>query len=250
MSMRKKHAIFLLHGLFGSSENLSVIKKGFLDEALILPIAARNHANGLISQSMSYPEMANDIIQLFNDNKLNSCDIIGHSMGGKTAMCVALDQKIKVNHLIVMDIAPKPYPLFHSHIIDSLKKLDLNKFKSKTDVSKSLIKDIPNTPLRQFLIKNISSKQDNLSWKINLSNIASNYSIISSFPENYLTKKCLVKTLFLYGNQSNYVQQSDFTQINNLFQNVQFQSVNASHWIHAEQPNECNAIIQKFLKIK
>lgn len=241
---RQAKPIILIHGLFGDGQNLLGLAKGLTDYFVIMP-DCRNHGQSFHHTDMSYPTMANDIINLMNDYQCSNPIIIGHSMGGKIAMTLALEHPNMIQKLVVMDIAPKQYPPHHLSIIEALQKLNLDKFKSKTEAIKALAPSIPNEGLRQFLAKNITRDEGQLRWKINLPAIADQYNIVSGFPTFSNTTNC--PTLFIKGEQSNYIAPQDEPLILDQFPNATFKSVSASHWIHAEQPQATLNHIQAFI---
>ena len=231
---RQAKPIILIHGLFGDGQNLLGLAKGLTDYFVIMP-DCRNHGQSFHHTDMSYPTMANDIINLMNDYQCSNPIVIGHSMGGKIAMALALEHPNMIQKLVVMDIAPKQYPPHHLSIIQALQQLDLASFTSKTEAI-TLAPSIPNEGLRQFLAKNITRVDGQLCWKINLPAIADQYNIISGFPMFSNTSNC--PTLFIKGEQSNYIDSQDEPQILDQFPKATFKSVSASHWIHAEQPRQ------------
>tara|TARA_A100001015_G_C15033240_1_gene734498 strand:+ start:1836 stop:2570 length:735 start_codon:yes stop_codon:yes gene_type:complete len=241
------HGVFILHGLFGAPENLNAfIRHLNLTEKPLTP-SIRNHRGGEQKASMAYTDMANDIRELFYRETLHSCDIIGHSMGGKTAMAAALLNQIPIQKLVILDIAPKVYPLYHMPIIDALLSMPLNRLKSKSDAIRLLEPKVPNLTLRQFLVKNLIKEDGQFKWGIHLNEIRNNYSNISGFPINLLTQNSHCKALCISGSQSNYVQDTDKNHMLQLFPNISFESLPTSHWIHSESPKEVAGIINQFL---
>ncbi|MEK9727385.1 MAG: alpha/beta fold hydrolase [Candidatus Margulisiibacteriota bacterium] len=235
----------IIHGLFGSKQNWTQIAKSLSEKYSIITVDCRNHGESFHSSTMSYTEMATDIVNLMNDLNIKKANILGHSMGGKIAMAVSQLHPKKVNKQIIIDIAPKQYPPHHTKIISALTNIDLNKFKSRSDVNLALKESIPNDVLRQFLIKNIQPKQP-LKWQINLDGIAKSYSDIMDWPEN-LSNKSTVESLFIRGTKSNYVELNDESVIKNMFSNCQIRSIDASHWVHAEKPTETIKQISDFI---
>ena len=194
---------------------------------------------------MSYEEMAKDIKNLIDHLSIENAILIGHSMGGKIAMACGQLFPEKINKQIIIDIAPKQYPPHHNEIINALLQIDLSQFNSRQNVNDALKQSIPNNVLRQFLIKNIQPKQP-LKWQINLEGIAKSYSDIMDWPEN-LSNKSSVESLFIRGKKSNYVDANDEMVIKNMFSNCQIKTIDASHWVHAEQPTETIKHISDFI---
>ncbi|MGA0242123.1 MAG: alpha/beta fold hydrolase, partial [Candidatus Marinamargulisbacteria bacterium] len=147
--------LMLIHGLFGSWENLKPLIKILTPYYHIIAIDARNHGQSPHDSSMTYTDMAQDIEILRTTLGIDKFGILGHSMGGKIAMQVALTNPQNIQHLTVIDIAPKPYPPHHAAIIKAIGRIQLTDYTTKTQVAEALSSDIPNMALRQFLVKNI-----------------------------------------------------------------------------------------------
>ena len=165
-------------------------------------------------------------------------------MGGKIAMAVSQLYPENVNKQIIIDISPKQYPPHHTKIISALSNVNLPQFKSRLEVNQALKEAIPNDILRQFLIKNIQPKSP-LKWVINLNGIAKSYTKIMDWPED-LKNKSMVESLFIRGEKSNYVDPNDESIIQNIFSNYEIKPIDASHWVHAEKPNETIQLIRTF----
>ena len=133
------------------------------------------------SDTMNYQSMAADVEQLITHLNIDKPSIIGHSMGGKVAMTISLRKNLTIDKLIIIDIAPKPYPPHHKGIIEKLLTIDLTTFTHRSAVDQALEKQIPNQILRQFLLKNIVRTTNGLEWKININAIHNNYNNISNF---------------------------------------------------------------------
>ena len=242
---RKNNTITIIHGLFGSAKNWHSIAKQLSKNYYVICINCRNHDKSFHTQSMTYPEMATDTFSLLNTLKIETTTLIGHSMGGKIAMVMALMQPKKITKQIIVDIAPKQYPDHYSKIIEALKKINLNNHKTRLDVSNTLKTSIPNQSLRQFLIKNISNTQP-LTWQINLSAISDNYNQIMSWPSS-LNNQIDIPTLIIKGKQSNYVSNTDNYLLKNYFNQFKIIELNTSHWVHAENPVEFIKAVNLFL---
>lgn len=240
-----KTCLILIHGLFGSLQNLNYFTKELAKNFHVIAVDCRNHGKSFHTNSMSYVEMASDIIKLLDHLNVKETIIIGHSMGGKIAMAVSQVFPNRVKKLIVIDIAPKQYANHHQIIINALLNLNLAKYESRSDVSNELKKDIPDIGLRQFLIKNIDPKKP-LKWNINLSEISKSYTDIMDWPEK-LSKPSAIQCCFIIGTKSNYIASKDEALIKKIYPNSIFNFINASHWLHAEKPKETLGIIKKFL---
>jgi len=239
--------IILIHGLFGSWENLKFIAKNLEDTFHVICPDCRNHGRSFHDPCMTYDEMASDIERLISHLNLNQPIIIGHSMGAKIAMQLSLRETLQINKLIVIDIAPKKYPPHHLGILNALKTLNLNNIKSKTQAAEALAKDIPSMELRQFLVKNIERTNETYMWKINLDAIYDQYHTICDFPVQ--KKQLHTPSLFIRGTRSNYIEKNDEHVIQELFSDAIFCDIEASHWVHAENPKKTLSTIQNFLNI-
>ena len=241
----KTEQLVIIHGLFGSMHNWSMITKELSKTHQILLIDCRNHGKSFHHDSMSYREMANDVIKLLDHLSISKASLIGHSMGGKIAMALSQINPDRVNKQIIIDIAPKRYPDHHTSIIKALQSIDLKNHTSRSAVSENLKSKIPNEGLRQFLIKNIDPKQP-LKWQINLNAIANCYPEIMNWPQD-LMDKSLINSLFIRGTKSNYIEESDILNINKIFKNSKVKEISASHWVHAEKPVETIEMIKSFI---
>lgn len=239
--------LIILHGLLGSLDNWHTLSSRFGEHFTVYAVDQRNHGRSPHSDEMSYEAMAEDLRLFFRAQGLSFAALIGHSMGGKTAMEFALRHPAMTKALIVVDIAPRDYAPHHDHIFEALSALDLTKFQSRAAIDDALSAEIPVKAIRQFLMKNLTRNQDNaFRWKMNLDVLRAHYDelnrrIVSPDPYDG-------PVLFLRGLQSDYIVDGDEPQINALFPKAEVQSVKSGHWIHAEQPDEFFKIVMEFLK--
>ena len=191
--------------------------------------------------------MVEDLKELMDNEGLKKAYLMGHSMGGKTAMNFALRYPDKVEKLIVADIAPRYYAVHHQRILEGLNALDLNEIQSRKEADEELSKYVPEVGVRQFLLKSLGRDSDGFQWKINLPVITEKINEVGkALPEG---ESFTGPTLFLAGANSSYIQQSDIDDIDAFFPNnvVEF-IADAAHWLHAEQPDAVVEEIRKFLK--
>jgi esterase len=239
--------IVILHGLFGSSDNWLSIAKELANTHSIYLLDQRNHGQSPHSDTFDYSTMANDLEEFIDEHEIENPVILGHSMGGKTAMEFAVKNPDKWSKLIVVDIAPKTYSVHHDQILEGLNSLDLKTINSRNEADERLSKWVPEMGVRQFLLKNLSRDNIGFSWKINLPVISKNIEIIGEGLSKRLSKA--KPTLFIRGSNSNYIMDSDFELIEQYFPSAKIETVeNAGHWIHAEQPEEFLNIVNQFLK--
>jgi esterase len=237
--------IVLIHGLFGSLDNLNGIARLLAKTNDVVSIDCRNHGNSFKSDAMSYHDMASDVLMLLNTLGIDSPVIVGHSMGGKIAMSLALSNTIKLNAMVVIDIAPKSYPPFHNGIIHELLSIDVRDYNRRSEVDDALKAKIPSQQLRQFLLKSLVATPNGLEWKLNIQAIHNNYESISGFPK--FNGHCESPCLFIRAEQSNYIESNDWGSITALFPNAHRQTIEGSHWVHAERPNEIADFVQTFI---
>ena len=240
-------AVVLLHGLFGSSDNWHPIAVRLAEKFHVFAVDHRNHGHSPHSAEMDYPVMAADVDRFFAARGLESAMVIGHSMGGKTAMQLALHFPHRVEKLVVVDMAPRAYATAHDKIFAALLALDLPKFQNRTQIEEVLAPEIPNPVLRRFLLKNLGrNPAGGFVWKINLRDIAENYwklrePVAGGAP---FTKP----TLFIRGGKSKYIQPEDEPLIRDWFPASQIRAIEeAGHWVHADAPEEFLRLVMSFL---
>ena len=239
--------ILILHGLFGSSDNWHTIAKELAKTHTVYFLDMRNHGRSPHHNEMTYSAMVEDIYEFLTDFNLRKVTLIGHSMGGKTAMNFALEYPHRVNKLIVIDIAPKAYPILHDSIIESLVAIDINNLSSRKEADERLSKTLNRPELRQFLLKNLYRKgDDKYVWRINLPVIARNIQKLGEATQK--DRNFDSPTLFIKGELSDYILPQDVDLIKDIFPEAKITTVpEGSHWIHAEKPNDLVELIQRFL---
>lgn len=226
----------ILHGLFGFSDNWQTHAKKLAEYYRVILVDLRNHGHSDWSDDFSYEIMANDVKELCDDLNLTDIILLGHSMGGKTAMFFAQKYESLLEKLIVVDMGIKSYPMHHDHILAGLKSLDLEALKSRSEAEKILAKNIESDGVRQFLLKNIYWKEKGkMAWRMNIPVLEREMpTILGSLPEG----ETFVPTLFIRGALSQYVLDEDIPAIENAFPDSEIVTIdNAGHWVHAESPD-------------
>ncbi len=246
-------AIVILHGIFGSSDNWLTISKTIADQGYhVILVDQRNHGRSPRSAQFDYPAMAADLHELLTDLKLNHPVLIGHSMGGKTVMQYAVTFRNDgppdtFSKLVIVDIAPKAYPVHHAEIIRGLKAIDLVGLKSRTEADAALAQFEPSVAVRQFLLKNLyRNEQNQFDWRLNLPVIEKELEGIGN--ELLASQPITEPTLFIRGALSTYIRDTDYARIRQIFPNVTIETIEgAGHWVQAEQPAEFVRVLMAFL---
>lgn len=242
--------VLILHGLFGFSDNWQTIAKGLADHHLVVTPDLRNHGRSPHLPTHSYPEMAEDLKAFMEEKWMFHAAVIGHSMGGKAAMQLALNYPDMVEKLVVVDIAPGQAEDNHSGIFEALMGLDLSTMTDRKSAEAYLGERIPDLGTRQFLLKNITREENGtFAWKMNLPVLWKHFSdILAGVKGDQAFNK---PTLFVRGSRSNYVQDSDWEGIKILFPQAELVTIEgAGHWVHADKPQELLEVLKHFLDEK
>ncbi|WP_113923669.1 alpha/beta fold hydrolase [Cognataquiflexum aquatile] len=239
--------LIILHGLFGSADNWFSIAKELEKEYTLYLVDQRNHGDSPHSEDWNYQVMAEDLNELMESEGIKSAYLMGHSMGGKTVMAFALQYPEKVKKLIVADIAPRYYPLHHQVILEGLNAIPIGQIKSRKDADDILSGYIKNMGIRQFLLKSLGrNEKGGFEWKINLKTITEKIEIVGEEIDS--DQSFDNPTLFMGGENSDYIKESDKGDISRLFPNSNIIYIkNAGHWLHAEQPGAVIEVVRAFL---
>ena len=240
--------IIILHGLFGSSRNWQGIARVLASSHHIITPDLRNHGLSPHTESMSYKEMAEDVISLADHLKLEDIILIGHSMGGKVAMTAALTQSERFSALVIVDIAPVTYDHDYDSLIKAMNSLTLETLHNRSDAEKHLAKTIKQEGLIQFLLQNLIRTEKGFQWRINLKQITANITAITQFPESLQGLSCRLPSLFLGGADSNYLRSIHNPAIYQHFPSAEISMIEgAGHWLHAEKPNDFLKHLKSFI---
>ncbi len=238
--------IIILHGLFGSLDNWLTIAKNLGDNFEVFIVDARNHGQSPHSDKFNYEVMANDLYEFILQNNIVNPIILGHSMGGKTAMQFAMNYPNQLSKLIVVDITPKAYPVHHAEILKGLFSINFETIKTRKDANEKLSETVSDFSIRQFLLKNLFWKdKETLAWRFNLPIINATIELLGVEIEKI--SKFDQPTLFIKGKNSDYILESDTVLIKNIFPTAKIISVDSGHWVHAENPTEFLQIVNSFL---
>ncbi len=239
--------LIILHGLLGSGDNWVTVSKRLGEHFRVFAVDARNHGRSPHDSRFDLEVMAEDIEHFMNQHDLRSAALLGHSMGGKTAMQCALTRPDRIGKLIVVDIAPRGYSHDHDELLDALDTIDLTRFSERAEVEEALTPSVPRKAVRQFLVKNLRRDEvGGLVWKMNLPVIRENYAAIAG--EVPAWGEFPGPTFFIRGGRSSYVRDDDRELILKMFPKAKIHTiVEAGHWVHADAPEEFVKVVREFL---
>ena len=235
--------LLIAHGLFGSARNWGVIAKRLSDRGPVIAVDMRNHGDSPPEASQSYAEMADDLAEVIAAHG-GQADVLGHSMGGKTAMMLALSRPALVRRLIVADIAPVTYGHSQAHLIEAMRGIDLSGIQRRSQADAALAVTVKDPSVRAFLLQSLDVAGQR--WRLGLDVLDRDMARITGWPEP--DGEFDGPTLFLAGGDSDYVQRSHRDGIRALFPRARFAAIpGAGHWLHAEKPREFKAAVRFFL---
>lgn len=240
--------VVLLHGLFGSLENLGGIAQRLAGYQCVHALDLRNHGRSPHCDAMDYPLMAGDVLRYLDQAGLDRVWLLGHSMGGKTAMTLALQAPDRIRGVIVGDIAPVTYPPHHDGILEGLQSLDPATLDSRQDADARLRRWVPETPVRQFLLKNlIKTDAGRFGWRLNLPAIVRHYGQILAGQQ--AETPYIGPVLFIKGGLSDYIQPAHRAHTASLFPSAQLKIIpGTGHWLHADKPELFARLCLQFLE--
>ncbi|WP_341198495.1 alpha/beta fold hydrolase [Lentibacter algarum] len=238
-----KPPLLIAHGLFGSGRNWGVIAKRLSDERQVIAVDMRNHGSSLHSDNHSYTALADDLAEVIAAHG-GQADVLGHSMGGKAAMVLALEHAEMVNRLTVADIAPVSYSHSQQQYINAMRTLDLSQIEGRAEAQAALLPLVEDPTLASFFTQSLDLKARQ--WRLNLAALEANMPQILSFPA---IDACFTgPSLFLTGATSHYVTRDHRPQIKALFSEARFAKIpEAGHWLHAERPRAFEAAVRTWL---
>ena len=232
--------LLIAHGLFGSARNWGVVAKRLSDSREVHVADMRNHGESPHMESNSYHDMADDLAASLDGKR----DLLGHSMGGKAAMVLAVSKPELIRKLVVADIAPVAYDHTQMHLIEAMRGLDLNEVETRGDADRQLQAHIDDPGVRAFLLQSLDLRSRQ--WRLNLDVLAREMDAIIGFPE--VDGRFDGPALFLSGADSEYVKPEHRPRIRSLFPKAVFARIpDAGHWLHADKPREFEAAVRAFL---
>jgi len=234
-SLGEGEPLYILHGLFGSSDNWQTLAKGYAEHFEVFLIDQRNHGHSPHSDEFDYPAMAEDLLEFVFDQQHLAVNILGHSMGAKAAMFFAKQRPELINKMIAADMGTHAYDVHHQQIISGLQAVDFSIHNSRKAVESQLQNFIPEAGMRSFLMKGLYWREKGvLDWRMNVAAISRNIKkIVDGVPEGAVD----VNAFFLSGGKSNYLTSNQYNDVLEHFENATFDSIKgAGHWLHADKP--------------
>lgn len=239
--------LLILHGLLGSHGNWHTLSRtAFQEVARVYAVDQRNHGRSPHADRIDYSSMAADVRTFIDRHELAPAHLLGHSMGGKTAMQTALSYPDRVDRLIVVDMAPKAYPPEHAPLLEALAQIDPPRYNSRSAIDAALAEDVPSTPIRQFLLKNLHYDGDTYTWTMNLDALRAHYDdLTAALPRGSTFDG---PTLFIRGANSDYIADEDMDDIRTRFPSAELATIDgAGHWVHADAPEAFAEVVVDFL---
>ena len=239
--------IIFLHGLFGAGDNWRSVGRALSEHYRVHLIDLPNHGR---SDWLDEPELST-LASIVNDwikqQGIQQYHLLGHSMGGKVAMQLALNPHDgELQKLIIVDISPKEYPPHHQDIFKALREADLSQLKDRKAVDDAIAHLVTDTGVRQFLLKSLYKKDGQLAWRFNFKTLEEKYQAVACAPT--VTQPWQKPTLFIKGMNSNYITEADRSLIMELFPKAQAKVIEgAGHWPHAEKTTAFIKILTNFL---
>ena len=238
--------LVILHGLFGTSDNWQTHAKKLGEYYRVILVDQRNHGHSPWSEDFTYEHLADDLERLIIHLGIDQFTLIGHSMGGKTAMYYSQKYPTRLEKMVIVDIGIKQYPMHHNEIIKGIKSLDLTTISSRSAAEQAMIPFVDSYGVRQFLLKNLYwVEKGKLAWRMNVDVLEREMEEILAPIPNI---EVWTPTLFLRGAMSNYILDEDWDAIEEIFPDATLETIdNAGPWVHSEQPDEFIEMVLGFI---
>ena len=238
--------VILLHGLFAMGKNLAMIARPLSQSFTVHSLDLRNHGRSPHTDTISFAEMADDVIAYMDTHNISQANVLGHSLGGKVAMQMALDNPERVNKLIVADIAPVAYQGDHNEVFYGLNAVDLGALSSRGQAKDMLAEHIKDESVCSFILTNLyRNEQGKYEWLLNVPALYKNYDKLRAAVDG--GKGFNNPVLFIKGELSKYIQEQHQPTIKRLFPNASLKVLQGTgHWLHAEKPSAFNRLVDKF----
>ncbi len=239
--------LLIAHGLYGAARNFNAIAKRLATDRRVVCVDMRNHGASPWDATMTYPAMAEDLAEAVDRLAGGRAAVLGHSMGGKAAMALALTAPERVAALVVADIAPVAYAHSHRGYLEAMAAVDLSRVARRSDAEPQLAEAVPEAPLRAFLLQNLIVDAAGARWRINIPALDQGMAALTGFPD-LSGRSYPGPTLFLHGTASDYVTEAARPAIGARFPAAEIQGLaGAGHWLHAEQPEPFRAAVAAWL---
>ncbi|WP_411969801.1 alpha/beta fold hydrolase [Paracoccus sp. DMF] len=238
--------VLLAHGLFGSGRNLGGLARRLAETRRVISVDMRNHGDSFHDPDHSYPALAQDLARVIEASG-GKADVLGHSMGGKAAMTLALTRPERVRRLVVMDIAPFAYGHSQTDLVDAMQAVDLTGLRLRSDADARLAAHVSDPGVRAFLLQSLDLKADPPRWKFNLDALRDQMPLLVGWPE-IAPGGFDGPALFLAGAESDYCRAPQAEAIRRHFPQAEIRVIErAGHWLHADRPAEVAAAVEAFL---
>ena len=240
--------VVVMHGLLGSARNWAGIGKQLAEGYRVFALDLRNHGRSPWADTMSFDEMAGDVAAFIERHDLGPAALIGHSLGGKVAMRLALTRADLVDPLVVVDVAPVAYAHSFGPFVEAMQQVDLAAVHQRADAEAQLERRIPEVGFRNFLLQNLIRTNGGYAWRVNLEALAANMPDLLGFPDPPAGAVYRRPTLFVAGGRSSYIKPEHRPLIERLFPDAEHAVIEgAGHWVHAERPAEFLDRVRPFL---
>ncbi|HTX87360.1 MAG TPA: alpha/beta fold hydrolase [Bacteroidales bacterium] len=242
--------VIVLHGLFGLSDNWVTFGRRLADDFSVYLLDLRNHGQSPHSDEFTFEAMEADLLEFLDERGFPEVHLIGHSLGGKVAMLFSLDHPERLKKLVIADISLRNYtdPREQLDLIRAMQAVDLSRAGSRSDVDRQLSLSVKNVRIRQFLLKNVFWKSPSvLAWRLNLAGISENiFRVFQAVEREGIFPG---PALLVRGGRSDYVTEEDLLPLKIKFPRLAVQTLeNASHWVHADEPEKFYELVRDFLK--
>lgn len=238
--------VVLLHGLFGSGDNLGALARELGSGFRVVSADLRNHGRSPHAPTMTLTEMADDVAALLDALGIDAAHVVGHSLGGKVAMQLALSHPRRVRRLVCVDIAPVRYQPHHAGIFAGLQAVDLSGLQQRGEADAVLARHVDELPVRQFLLKSLYRDDAGFHWRFDLPVLVARYDDVLAAPHG---EPFDGPTLFVKGGSSDYVLPEHEAAVRALFPRFTVKVIEGTgHWVHGEKPVVFNRIVGDFLR--
>ncbi len=243
-----KDPLVIAHGLFGSARNFNSLGRKLTDGRRVIMVDMRNHGDSHWDDDVTYPAMAADLAKFIETHANGRAAVLGHSMGGKSAMAVALTRPELVSAAIIADIAPVEYSHTHLGILQAMDRADLSGVSRRSEGDALMETALPDPMLRAFILQNLVVEDRTARWRLNVQALQSGMDHLIGWPADLAGLSADLPVLSLYGGASGYVEDAARAAISRQFPNAEFHAIpGAGHWLHAEKPAEFLSAVQNWL---